>query len=158
MRYPVLLLILCLCVLIALPLKERDRDKRQTVVSQLMSADQQARGMAWVDDRVHDLRALPPLHQALAMTTAIILIISVAVIVAYVVNSLAMILGIGIAILAVSPLLLLAALGIKPARRALQRHLKKHPEFGPMHGRISTRLWQRRYRRAAREQGFVSQY
>jgi hypothetical protein len=158
MRYPILLIMFTLLALIAMPLKERDRDKRAAVVTYLLSKPQQEASLRWVDGRVEALRAMPPLQQVLAMTTATILIVCVAVVVSYLINSIAMILGLGVALLAVVPLALLALLGFKRARAALTQHLKNHPEFGPLHSRLSTRLWQKRFNRAAREHGFAREF
>jgi len=159
MRYPIIFAILCLLVL-ALPLHRHHKGEpaRVPVVNYLLNADQQEASMQWLDSRVNDLRALPPLHQAMAMLTFIILVLSAAVVVAYLVNSLAAIANIGLSLLFVLPLLLLAVIGFKNARKALQSYTKAHPEFGPMVSRLNTRLWKRRFNRASREHGFVREY
>lgn len=158
MRYPVILFLLLLLAVVAIPLKERDSDKRAPVMDHVLSPQQQQEGQRWLDSRVNDLRAMPPVHQVLAMTTLTILVVCGAILLSYIVNSVAMILGLGVSMLLLLPLLLLAMLGIGKARRALKTHLSKHPEFGPLYSRVNTRLWKRRFKRAAREHGFVREY
>lgn len=158
MRYPIILLLLLALAFFAIPLKERDSDKRAPVADQVLSQAQQHEGMRWLDSRVNDLRAMPPLQQVLAMTSFTVLVICAAILLSYLVNSVAMILGIGLSLLFVLPLALLALLGIGKARRALKEHVRKHPEFGPLYKRVNARMWKRRFNRASREHGFVRDY
>jgi hypothetical protein len=55
------------------------------------------------------------------------------------------------------PLILMALVASKP-RKALMLRLKKHAEFGPFVSKFSTRMWKKRFRRAAREHGFAREY
>lgn len=158
MRYPIVLLILALLFAV-MPMEKAKKDEKrsETLVGFVLSDKEHESAKAWLDDGVESLRAMPPMHQVLLLTTIIILVINAAVVLAYIVNSIAAIANIGISILLFLPLVLLALVASKP-RKALMQRLKKHAEFGPFVSKMSTRMWKRRFRRAAREHGFASQY
>lgn len=156
MRYPIIMIVLCLLALVAMPLQERDREKRTPVIDHVLPSEQQQAVMAWVDGRVNQLRALPPLHQALAMTTGIILLLSAAVILAYLINSLAAAVNMGFSLGMLAIFALLALTGLRRCKQALANYVKSHAEFGPIARRYHTKLWQKRYDRAAREYGLNS--
>lgn len=158
MRYPIVILILvALFAMMPMEKAKKDEKRSETLVGYVLSEQEHASAKQWLDNGVKRLRELPPMHQVLLLTTFIILIINAAVVVAYIVNSIAAIANIGISILLFLPLVLLAVVWSKP-RKALMKRLKAHAEFGPFVSKFSTRMWQRRFRRAAREHGFASQY
>lgn len=158
MRYSVIFLILAALVLV-LPTERVKRDEaRPTPIDLVMSDEQQAVVTTWLDGAISHLQSLSPTGQLLVMATFIILIINAAIVVAYLVNSVAAILGIGLSLSLLFTLAMFAMIGwcigwARP-RRALALHLKNHAEFGPFVGRVRTMLWKRRFKRAAREHGF----
>lgn len=158
MRYPIVILIL-LVLFAMMPVEKAKKDEKrsETLIGFVLSDTEHANAKAWLNKGVEDLRAMPPLHQLLLLTTFIILVINAAVVLAYIVNSIAAIANIGVSVIVFLPLVLLAMLWSKP-RRALMKRLKAHAEFGPFVSKWSTRMWQKRFRRAAREHGFASQY
>jgi Flp pilus assembly protein TadB len=158
MRYPIIFLILAGLFMI-MPTEKAKKDEKRSAaaIAQIMSEGEQKAMKQWLDTELADLREMSPMHQLLVISTIIILIINAAVIVAYLINSVASILGIGISIALFAPLALVALLWSKP-RKSILRKLEKHAEFGPFTRKMSTRMWKRRFRRAAREHGFASQY
>jgi len=158
MRYPIIFLILAgLFMVMPTEKAKKDEKRSEVAIAHIMSKDEQKAVKNWLDTELAELREMSPLHQLLLISTMIILIINAAVIVSYLVNSVAAILGIGISIVLFAPLALVALLWSKP-RKAILRKLEKHAEFGPFTRKMSTRMWKRRFRRAAREHGFASQY
>lgn len=158
MRYPIVFLILA--VLFAMMPTEKaasDTKRSQTLIGYVFSPQEHDSAKQWIDGGVNELRAMPPAHQVLLLTTIIILVINAAVVVAYIINSIAAIAGIGVSIAIFLPLVLVALVASKP-RKALMQRLKAHAEFGPFVSKFSTRMWKKRFRRAAREHGFASQY
>ncbi len=105
---------------------------------------------------------MPPLHQAILIITAFIIAVNAAILVAYLINSLAAILGIGFALLLVAPLLLLTLIslpfGWQRPRTMLFGVMKKHPEFGGFTNKLHTMLWQRRRTKAAAANQWAQQY
>lgn len=158
MRYSIIFIIL-VALLAVMPMEKakKGEERSEVAIAQVMSVEQQTAAKHWLDDHVADLRNMPPTHQLLLLTTFIILIINAAIIVSYLINSVAAILGIGVSIAMILPLVLLAIVWQKP-RRALYQRMKKHAEFGPFVSKFATRMWKRRFRRAAREHGFATQY
>ena len=158
MRYPIVFIILAiLFAMVPVEKAGKDEKRSQTLIAYVLSAQEHESAKQWLDGGVDRLRALPPAHQVLLLTTFIILIINAAVVLAYVIHSIAAIAGIGVSVVLLLPLILLALLASKP-RKALMQRLKKHAEFGPFVSKFSTRMWKKRFRRAAREHGFASQY
>ena len=158
MRYPIVFLILAvLFAMMPMEKAKKDEKRSQTLIGYVLSAEEHETVKQWLDSGVDQLREMPPADQVLLLTTIIILAINAAVVVAYLINSIAAIAGIGVSIAMFLPLVLLALLASKP-RKALMQRLKKHAEFGPFVSKFSTRMWKRRFRRAAREHGFASQY
>lgn len=163
LRYPIIFIILA--VLIAMMPTEKPKDgikRSDMLIVQLFSTEQQESGKAWLDEATAELRAMKPMHQLLAMATAIILIINAGIIVAYLVNSIAAITGIGFSLAVLFLFILLAIIGLllgwKAPRTGLKNYMKDHAEFGPFMSRLSNRMWKRRFRRAAKEHGFARQY
>lgn len=158
MRYPIIFLILAvLFALMPTEKAKKDEKRSEVAIAKVFSEEEQHAVLGMLDKGVNELRAMTPLHQVLVMTTFIILIINAAVVLAYIVNSIAAIANIGVSVAIFLPLVMLAMLWSKP-RKALMKRLKAHAEFGPFVSKWSTRMWQRRFRRAAREHGFASQY
>ncbi len=158
MRYPIVFLILAvLFAMMPMEKAKKDEKRSETLIGFMLSAEQHDAAKQWLDGGVQQLRQLPPAHQVLLLTTFIILIINAAVVVAYIVNSIAAIANIGVSVAMFLPLVLIAILWSKP-RKALMKKLKSHAEFGPFVSKFSTRMWKKRFRRAAREHGFNSQY
>lgn len=158
MRYGIVFIILAALFMVMPTEKAKKDEKRSEIaVAQVFSKEEQESALNMLDKAVNELREMPPLHQVLVMTTFIILIINAAVVLAYVVNSIASIANIGISVILFLPVALVALL-FKSQRKPMMRRLERHPEFGPFVRKISTRMWQRRFRRAAREHGFASQY
>lgn len=164
MRYPIIFLILLLLIA-ALPLQRQNQDhsnRKPVAINYVLSEEHQQSAVQWLDKQTETLRNMPPLHQLMLMSTAIILVINAAIVVAYLINSVAGIAGIGISLAALLPLLLIAGTGLlfgwqKP-RRALLGYMKKHGEFGPFVSKFTTRMWKRRFRIAQREHGFITEY
>lgn len=158
MRYPIIFLILA-GLFMAMPTEKakKDEHRSEAAMAQIFTADEQKAVKGLLDRELAGLRDMSPLHQLLVVSTIIILIINAAVVVSYLINSVAAILGIGISLVALLPFLLLAVVS-KRARQSLHKRLKAHAEFGPFVSKLSTRLWKRRFKRAAREHGFASQY
>ena len=163
MRYPLILAILCLLIA-ALPFEKvkKGESRRDMLVGEMLSADQQESAAEWLANETASLRAMPPLHQLLVLTTGIILLVNAAVLLSYLINSVAAIAGIGLSMTVFVPLLALALIsliiGWRTPRTRLIAYMKKHAEFGPFLSKFSTRLWRKRFRRAAAEHGFASQY
>ena len=157
MRYPAIFAILAL-LFFAMP---DAHAQRSPLLDYLLTGQQQELAQSVLDAAVAQLRELPPLHQVLLMTTVTILMVSAGVIVSYLINSIAAITGIGLALAALLPLALIAlaglALGRRKASEALFQRLRHHHEFGPFVSRLHTRAWKRRFRRAAAEHGFARQ-
>lgn len=158
MRYPIVFLILiALFAMMPMEKAKKDEKRSETLIGFVLSEQEHASAKQWLDSGVEDLRTMPPAHQVLLLATIIILVINAAVVLAYIVNSIAAIANIGVSVALFLPLVLLALLWSKP-RRALMQRLKNHAEFGPFVSKWSTRMWKKRFRRAAREHGFASQY
>lgn len=158
MRYSMIFLIL-VALLAVMPMEKAKKGEKRShaAIAHVMTPEKQTQVKAWLDSQVSGLRDLPPTHQLLLLTTFIILVINAAIVVSYLVNSVAAITGIGISLALIFPLLVLALVWRKP-RQALYKHMKKHAEFGPFVSKLTTRMWKRRFRRAAREHGFTAQY
>lgn len=162
MRYPIIFLILA-ALLVAMPLEREKRgEHRPSPVDMLMNDAQQAQLKTWLDGSFADVRAMPPSGQLLVMVSFIILTVCAAVVLSYLINSLAALAGLGLSV-AVVVLLLAGVLLTLPTgwcqpRQWLQRYLKTHAEFGPFVSRAHTWVWKRRFRRAAAEHGFAREY
>lgn len=158
MRYPIIAIILVALLAFMPTQKAKPGESRgKATMQKILTADEQKLLKARIDEQLVVLQKLPPLHQLLLISTVIILLINAAVILAYLVNSLAAVLGMGLSLLMVLPPLLLALVW-KPFRKDFHARMKRHAEFGPFVSKWSIRLWRRRFRRAAREHGFASQY
>lgn len=163
MRYPIIFIILAVLIAMIPIEKPKEGEKRSdALIAYVLSDDEKQGGKAWLDNATAELRAMKPLHQLLVMTTAIILLINAGIVVSYVINSIAAIAGIGFSLAVLLPFILMALIGLllgwKAPREVLKRHMKEHAEFGPFMSRISTRMWKRRFRRAAKEHGFAREY
>lgn len=159
MRYPLILIIL-VGLIAMLPTERRVEGKieRPHVADILLSETEQHNAKAWVDGRVDYLRDMAPLHQLLVMATATILLISGGMILSYIINSVAAILGMGVSVAVLLPIGMLALMGLlvgwKKPGHAWMARVSKHTEFGPFVSRMRTRAWQKRFAKAAKEHRF----
>lgn len=160
MRYPLVFFILALLI-IAVPTERHDRHGKPShapAIDFMLSAHEQDNAKQWLDGRVAYLRDIPPAQQLLVMVTAIILTISAGIILAYIINSVAAILGLGVSLFILALLAIPALLGGKKSRKALGHRLTHDVAFGPFVSRLKTRAWQKRFAKAAAEHRFTRFY
>lgn len=162
MRYAALCLTLA-ALLFFVPLEKRAQGApKPDIAATIFTPQEQEAGIAWLDARVDRLRAMPPMQQALAMGMAMVLMVCIACVIAYLINSLAAVAGMGIsvleALLAGMAALLARAVGWKAPAAHFKQRMRRHAEFGPFASRLQTRQWRRRFRLAARKHGFAGEY